>query len=115
MVWKIEFYKTSMGNSPLQEFLDNLPGDVKEDMAAVLTLLKERGTDLLLPHAKPVDKKIWELRINSKNMIHRILYFAHKNRTMVLLHGFTKKTQKLPHKEIELVYKRMGDYLRRVK
>lgn len=110
MAWIIKFYKTAMGNNPVQDYLNSLPREAKEDIAAVVTLLKERGTNLLLPHAKPVDKKLWELRVHSKEQIHRILYFAYKNKTMVFLHGVTKKTQKLSNKDIKLAYKRMNDY-----
>ena len=113
MVWSIKFYKTAMGNNPVHDYLTTLPREAKEDIAAVITLLKERGINLLLPHAKPVDKKLWELRIHSKDQIHRILYFAYKNKTMVFLHGFTKKTQKLSKKDIEIAYKRMNDYLKK--
>jgi len=31
----------------------------------------------------------------------------------VLLHGFIKKTKRLPRRELEIAYDRMKDYLRR--
>jgi Phage derived protein Gp49-like (DUF891) len=34
-------------------------------------------------------------------------------RTLVLLHGFTKKTNKTPSREIAIAEKRMNDYVKR--
>ncbi|MDP3298104.1 MAG: type II toxin-antitoxin system RelE/ParE family toxin [Thermodesulfovibrionia bacterium] len=58
-------------------------------------------------------KKLFEIRIKDKTNIHRILYFTFTGRKFVLLHGFTKKTEKTPRGEIETALKRMNDYLSR--
>ncbi|MFA6336304.1 MAG: type II toxin-antitoxin system RelE/ParE family toxin [Bacteroidales bacterium] len=46
---------------------------------------------------KKVQGEIWELRPGSN----RILYFYLEDNTYILLHGFVKRTQKTPKKEIE--------------
>ena len=53
------------------------------------------------------------MRIKDKANIHRILYFAFTGRKFVLLHGFTKKTEKTPVREIEIAVRRMEEYLLR--
>ncbi|MBU1179983.1 type II toxin-antitoxin system RelE/ParE family toxin, partial [Patescibacteria group bacterium] len=45
---------------------------------------------LTLPHAKKVDKSIFELRIRGRQEA-RIFYAFHKNE-IILLHGFVKKS-----------------------
>jgi phage-related protein len=51
------------------------------------------------------------MRIKDKTGISRILYFTHTGKKFVLLHGFTKKTNKTPQREIEIAEERMKDYL----
>ena len=53
------------------------------------------------------------MRIKDKYNIHRIIYFVYTGKILILLHGFTKKTQRTPAKEIKVAGKRMKDYLSR--
>jgi phage-related protein len=53
------------------------------------------------------------MRIKEKTGISRILYFTHAGRKFILLHGFAKKTNKTPRREIEIAEERMKDYLSR--
>ncbi|HID31264.1 MAG TPA: type II toxin-antitoxin system RelE/ParE family toxin, partial [Desulfobacterales bacterium] len=43
---------------------------------------------------------------------HRLLFFP-DNGKVVLVHSYTKKSQKLPKKELKTAISRMKDYLRR--
>ena len=43
----------------------------------------------------------------------RVIYFVYTGKTLILLHGFTKKTQRTPAKEIRIAETRMKDYLTR--
>lgn len=43
----------------------------------------------------------------------RILYFAYVDKRIVLLHGFIKKTDKTPAREIAVAEKRMQDMIER--
>jgi phage-related protein len=44
---------------------------------------------------------IYEIRIEVKSNIYRIFTFFDDSKLVILLHGFQKKTQKTPRKEIE--------------
>lgn len=50
---------------------------------------------------KHIDEGIYEIRIESGSDIFRIFSFFDEGKLVILLHGFTKKTQKLPRKEID--------------
>jgi len=56
---------------------------------------------------------IWEVRAQHGNNIFRILGFFDGKDLVVLNHAFTKKSQKIPKKEITLAEKRKFDYLRK--
>ncbi|MDX8126676.1 type II toxin-antitoxin system RelE/ParE family toxin [Methylomonas sp. OY6] len=49
---------------------------------------------------------IWEVRIKLDNRIARVLFVIDKQ-TMILLHGFIKKSQKAPKAEIDLAKQRL--------
>lgn len=50
---------------------------------------------------KHIEDGIFEIRIKSGSDIYRIFSFFDEGKLVILLHGYTKKTQKLPRKEIE--------------
>jgi len=50
-----------------------------------------------------------KLGAKDKSGIYRVLYFAHTNKTFVMLHGFQKKTQKTPKQEIDIAIKRLKE------
>jgi phage-related protein len=48
-----------------------------------------------------IEDGVFEIRIKSGSDIYRIFSFFDEGKLVILLHGFTKKTQKLPRREIE--------------
>ena len=59
---------------------------------------------------KHVEDGIYEIRIKSESDIYRIFSFFDEGKLVILLHGFTKKSQKLPRKEIDRAKKLRRDY-----
>jgi len=49
---------------------------------------------------KKLNSEIYEIRSKISSNIQRALYFHIKNNQYIITHGFTKKTQKTPIKEI---------------
>lgn len=78
-------------------------------MQRELRLLGEFGPRLGLPHARPLERKLWELRVRAGRQ-HRVLYFAARGRRLILLHAFTKKTQEALRGEINVALDRMADF-----
>jgi phage-related protein len=68
-----------------------------------------------MPHVKPLGDKLYEIRIRvrvDRNNF-RVIYFVYTDRRFIMLHGFQKKTQKTPRKELEIAHKYMEDFLAR--
>ena len=111
--WKIEYYSTSSGRIPVQEFIEKLADRPRGRVYYSLELLVEFGVKLSLPHAKKVvGTSLWELRVLGEKSL-RFFYIAKVGRVFLLLHGFTKKKQKTPKKEIKTALKRLNDYQKR--
>ena len=58
------------------------------------------------PLADHIEGDIWEIRTRLDNRIARVL-FVIENSSVVLLHGFIKKTQKTPIAELEVARQRL--------
>ena len=113
MDWTVNFYKDSKGKEPVKEFFLLLSDEGRAKALKLLGMVRTYGVLLKEPYTRRVKDKIRELRTNDKQGEIRILYFAYTGRTIVLLHGFVKKTQKTPLSEIEIAEKRLKDYIER--
>lgn len=113
MDWIIDFYKDASGTEPVRVFMDSLSLTVRAKTTRAIEKLAEYGVLLKEPFTKQVKGKIRELRVKDAQGNIRILYFTYTGRRFVLLHGFIKKTDKTPEREIETAEKRMNDYIKR--
>ncbi len=63
----------------------------------------EFGWPVGMPVCRPLGKGLYEVRSNlEQNRIARVLFYIDRASRMVLLHGFIKKTQQTPEKDLEL-------------
>ena len=115
MKWTIEYYVTTEGKSPVRDFIDSLSVESQAKYLFIADLLEEYGIQVREPYVKMIRgrKKVFEIRIKDKAATHRIFYFVYAGRRLILLHGFTKKEEKTPVREIETAAARMEDYLSR--
>lgn len=114
-MFKIVFYETPMGNRPAADFLNSLNDKDAAKMQAILRSLSEHGDKLGAPFSKPLGDGIFELRTSNRGRWHRILYFFIVNQTVVLSHGFTKKVNETPQREIAKAIGHRKDYKERNK
>ena len=71
------------------------------------------GLTSIIPHTKKLKgSPLWEIRIRGKDNI-RILYVVHTENSIVVFHGFVKKTQKTSQKEIDIALERYKDWNKR--
>ena len=67
------------------------------------------GWPLGMPLVEKLDPYLWEVRTKVPNGIARVL-FTVDGPLMILLHGFIKKTKKIPQKEINTARSRLRQY-----
>jgi phage-related protein len=111
--WVIEYYVEENGNIPVRNFLESLDEATYARLARSFERLRERNIFAKDPLVKHIQDKIWELRVESNTNTYRILYIFFSGKRIILLHGFSKKTQKLPQKELDIAKKRLADFLQR--
>lgn len=108
--WVIEFYKDRRGRIPVEDFLNTLPAHERLEALRVIDLLELYGLVLGMPHARPI-AGMWELRAGPG----RIFYVAVTGRRFILLHGYRKKSQTAPQREIETAQRRWAEAVEREK
>ena len=110
---KIEFYRLETGKCPVEEFFDSLTNKQFEKISFVLDLIEQID---IVPRKYFKKLKntndIWEVRVQQGNNIFRILGFFDSKNLVVLNHAFTKKSQKIPQKEIAIAEKRKRVYFK---
>ena len=63
----------------------------------------EFGWPIGMPVCKPLGAGLYEVRTTlTQNRIARVLFYIDRERRMVLLHGFIKKTRKTPDEDLAL-------------
>lgn len=112
MTWALEFYRTPSGRAPVEDYLDELAGSEATKAVRGLDLLRTFGTQLGMPHVRPLRGGLYEFRLRGRRE-HRVVYVALAGARFLLLHAFTKKTRRTPQAEIVLAQQRYQEYLAR--
>ena len=111
---EIRFYRTESGKCPVEQFIDSLRGKQAQKVTWVLSLIEELDSIPSRYFKKLVNTEdLWEARIDFGRDTVRLLGFFDGNLIVVLVHGFAKKSQKLPKQAIALAHERKRDYFRR--
>jgi phage-related protein len=106
--WAVEFYTDDNDHDLVAEFIRGLDSDTQSNIRAAIQYLRIYNVQAHEPHVKQIEGKLWELRITSNKNAYRIFYFMQTGRKIILLHGFQKKKQKTPKKEIETAQRRLA-------
>jgi phage-related protein len=96
-------YTRPNGHNEFEEFYNSLPIKDRNKLRATIDMIEAAGIQaaIQLEWVKKLDNEINEIRSKASSNIQRALYFHIKNNQYIITHGFTKKTQKTPIKEIE--------------
>ncbi|PJB15407.1 type II toxin-antitoxin system RelE/ParE family toxin [Candidatus Falkowbacteria bacterium CG_4_9_14_3_um_filter_38_19] len=96
--------KINILDASLEKFIKSLEKSTIAKVLRIIDLLEKFGHNLGLPHSKKVCGQLYELRIRSAQEV-RIFYIFRKSK-IFLLHGFIKKSQRVPGREIRLALKK---------
>ncbi|HEY2408456.1 MAG TPA: type II toxin-antitoxin system RelE/ParE family toxin [Polyangiaceae bacterium] len=101
------FYQTPTGNEPVRDWIRSLSPAVRKEIGADIGQVQWSW-----PIGKPLvdgfGAGLFEVRSNLDGNIYRVLFCLDRS-TMVLLHGFHKKSQKTPKSDLDLARRRMKD------
>jgi phage-related protein len=105
MEWKVQFL-----NQAVRAELVALPDELQAGLAQVIDLIERFGPqNISLPHARPLERGLWEMRFRGPQGIGRAIYCQPPGGRVVVLHVFMKKTRETPRRAIELARRRMKE------
>ncbi len=94
-------------NTGIEKFIASLEKATIAKVLRTLNLLEKFGHQLGMPHSKKVAAELFELRIRGVQEV-RIFYMFSKG-SIVLLHGFIKKSSRIPPKELAAAIQRQAE------
>ncbi len=104
----VVFFRTNSGNEPVRRWLRSLSAAHKKVIGEDIKTV-QFGWPLGMPLVEKLQPYLWEVRSKVPDGIARVL-FTIDGKTMILLHGFIKKTRKIPQKEINTARARLRQY-----
>ena len=108
----VEFYRTADGKCPVIEFLDRLNAKDAQKVLWVFRLI-ERLDHVPKPYFKKLSDTddIWECRVRTSVGAYRFFSFFVQAGSLVVTHGYSKKTNKTDPREIRRAERYRRDYL----
>jgi phage-related protein len=109
VAWTLEVYQRDDGESPVEDFIEALPKEVRAKVRANLDWLQEVGNQAAAPISKPLGRGLFEVRVSVGRIEVRLLYAFFPGKRIVLLHGFQKKTRATPARDLQTARARMQE------
>ncbi len=102
MRWRVETL-----DSTVDAELDALEPSLKARFLHICGLLESFGPQQVgAPHVRHLVEKLWEIRMKGRDGIARAIYVTVKERRIIVVHAFVKKSQKTPRSAIDIAMSR---------
>jgi phage-related protein len=102
--------KQYMAVRQVRDFIAAQPEACQAEYLAIVERLEHDGF-LVEPYAKKIDKELFEIRIRRGRQV-RIFYCYHDRDLVIGVHGFLKKSQKAPLREVRQARRVAADFAR---
>jgi phage-related protein len=102
-------YTLQYFNPKLQAQIESWPSSILASFVRISVQMQLSGPHLGLPYTKALGQGLFEVRAKGTEGIGRVFFCCLKGQRVIFLHGFIKKTQNTPLKEIRIAKKRMQE------
>jgi phage-related protein len=102
--WIITYYSES-----IQQEILSMPAGFLARYLRYTDRMEVFGPDLGMPHTRIMGDGLFELRLKAAEGIARVFYCTIVGKKIMVLHQFTKKTDKTPPRELEAARRRMKE------
>jgi phage-related protein len=107
VAWHVEIL-----DKRVERELDALAADIRQRFLRIVELIELHGVAAMHePHVKHLEGKLWEMRMKGKDGIARAIYVTAERKRVVVVHAFTKKTQKTPARALDVARTRAKEVL----
>lgn len=105
-------YQIVFFNLDVQSSIAKWPLGISASFVRIAEAMVVAGPNLGLPYTRAMGDGLFEIRAKGKEGIGRAFFCCMVGRRVVILHGFIKKTQKTPAKELGIARKRHKEFIR---
>jgi phage-related protein len=107
MSWTITYL-----NRKVEEETLAFPTGILANLLHILEMIEELGPAIGKPYTAPMGDGLFEIRAKGREGIGRSLFCMLKDKEIVIVHSFIKKSQTTPKRELNKARKRMKDLMR---
>ena len=104
MAWRIHYHTEAV-----ETVVRELPAGLLARYLRLTDMMLEFDANLGMPHTRAMSDGLFELRVKGKEGIARVFYCTLVGQRIIMLHGFIKKSQKTPPKELKLARERLAE------
>jgi phage-related protein len=104
MNWEIIYY-----NEAVRLWVDSLPVGIRAYYARITGAMSQYGPNLGMPYTRALGEELFEIRARGKEGIARIFSCTVVRGKIMVLHGFVKKTDKTPRRELATARRRLTE------
>ena len=104
MEFTLEFYSESV-----QEEIFAWPDGIQASFTRITEQIQVCGPNLGMPYTRPFGDGLFEIRAKGREGIGRAFFCTLIGRRVVILHGFIKKTEQTPAKELRTARQRLKE------
>ena len=106
MIYRLLYY-----NEAVQTEFDVWPIGLRTRFRALTIRMEAHGLNLGMPHTRALGNGLFEIRAKADEGIGRAFFCTIVGRKIVILHGFIKKTDKIPKRELDIARTRLKEVL----
>jgi phage-related protein len=104
MNWEIIYY-----HEAVRFWVDSLPVGIRAYYARITETMRQYGPNLGMPYTRAMADELFEIRARGKEGVARIFYCTVVRGKIMILHGFVKKTDKTPRRELVTARRRLRE------
>ena len=104
-------YILSYFNETVQSEFDVWPVGLLARFRAISIRMEVYGPNLGMPHTRALGDGLFEIRTKAEEGIGRAFFCTLVGRRIVILHGFIKKTDKTPKRELTIARNRLKEVI----
>jgi phage-related protein len=109
---QVHYFTRANGRSPVREFVSSLDERIQSKIIHIIDLIQKYGIASVYSYTRKLTgSELWEIRLIGKKSV-RLLYAIQKGDTILILHGFVKKTQKTPRRELLNALQNLNEYMK---
>jgi phage-related protein len=100
--WTLSYY-----NAKVAAQVQAWPRGIRVSYLRTVEMMLAYGPNLGMPHTRAMGAGLFEIRAKGREGIGRAFYWTTVGERIIILHGFIKKTEQTPQRELDIALDRL--------